>query len=112
MPPRKKKSPAAPQDFSKLDLDDQVNLINEVLEPEVYPALQMDGGGLEIMDIQGYEVLIQYYGACGNCSIGETATLPFIEQTLQSQIDPRIKVIMTNRQEDMTNPPPMMPMGR
>ena len=105
--PRKKTKITSPPDFTRLTIDEQVQLINDALEPEVYPALQMDGGGLEIMDIQGTDVLIQYYGACGNCSIGETATLPFIEQTLQAQIDPRIKVIMTNRSEDMTAPPPL-----
>ncbi len=98
MPRKSPKSTKKKSDFSKLDLDDQVRLVNEALEPEVYPALQMDGGGLEIMDIQGYDVHVQYYGACGNCSIGETATLPFIEQTLQTQVDPRIKVILTNRE--------------
>ena len=83
-------------DFSKLSIDDQIRLVNEALEVEVYPGLAMDGGGLEIMDIQGYDVHIQYRGACGSCAIGETATLPFIEKTLQTQVDPRIKVIVTN----------------
>ncbi len=82
----------AKKDFSKLDIDDQVDLINEALEPEVYPALQMDGGGMEIMDIEKNTVMIRYYGACSGCHIGYTATLDFIEQTLQSQIDKKIKV--------------------
>lgn len=78
--------------FTKLSVDDQVDLINEALEPEVYPALQMDGGGMEIMDIEKNTVMIRYYGACSGCHIGYTATLDFIEQTLQSQIDRKIKV--------------------
>lgn len=92
-----KKEPAAPQapqkpDFLKLSVDEQVKLIQDVLEPEVMPALRMDGGGLEIMDIEGADILIRYYGACGGCPISETATLPFIEYTLQEKVDPRIRV--------------------
>src|SRR3989338_5322059 len=103
MPPRKslKSKVKKSSDFAKLDIDEQVQLVNAALEPEVYPALQMDGGGLEIMDIQGYEIHIQYSGACGNCSIGTTATLPFIEQTLQTQVDPRIKVVLVDPQQGM-----------
>lgn len=81
-------------DFLKLSIDDQVRLIDEALEPEVYPALEMDGGGMEIMDIEKTTIMIRYYGACGGCPIGETATLPFIERTLQAQVDPRINVVL------------------
>jgi len=80
------------KDFAKLDIDDQVDLVNTALEPQVYPALQMDGGGMEIMDIQGTTVMIRYYGACGGCHIGETGTLQFITQTLQMDVDERITV--------------------
>ncbi|MDH5596668.1 MAG: NifU family protein [Candidatus Peregrinibacteria bacterium] len=79
-------------DFLKLDIDDQVKLINEALEEQVYMALEMDGGGMEIMDIEGTDVLIRYYGVCGNCPISESGTLVFIQQTLQERIDPRIQV--------------------
>lgn len=78
--------------FQDLSIDDQVTLVNEALEPEVYPALQMDGGGLEIMDIEKNEIFIRYYGACGGCHIGLTGTLQFIEQTLREQVDPMITV--------------------
>lgn len=83
---------AEKKDFLKLSIDDQVLLINEALSEQVTPALEMDGGGLEIMDIEGTDVLIRYYGACGNCPIGESGTLIFIQTTLQEKVDPRIQV--------------------
>lgn len=81
-----------PVDFLDLSVDEQVTLINEVLSEQVYMALEMDGGGMEIMDIEGTDVLIRYYGACGGCPISESGTLVFIQQTLQDRIDPRIQV--------------------
>ncbi len=80
------------KDFTKLDIDEQVNLINEALEPEVYPVLMSHGGGMEIMDIEGTNVLVRYFGACGGCPIAMEGTLDFIEFTLQSQVDPRLKI--------------------
>jgi NifU-like protein len=54
----------------------------------------MDGGGMDIMDIDGINVLIRYHGACGNCHISQTGTLAFIQQTLQQKVDPRIQVVV------------------
>lgn len=79
-------------DFLDLTIDEQVTLIDDALSEQVYMALEMDGGGMEIMDIQGTDVLIQYYGACGGCPISESGTLVFIQQTLQMKVDPRIEV--------------------
>lgn len=79
-------------DFEKLGVDEQVRLIDKILSEQVYMALEMDGGGMEIMDIEGTDILIRYYGACGGCPISESGTLVFIQQTLQEQIDPRIQV--------------------
>ena len=80
------------KDFLKLSVDEQVKLVNEALKDEVLPALEMDGGGLEIMDIDGTNVLIQYYGACGGCPMATTGTLLFIQNTLQQKVDERIEV--------------------
>jgi Fe-S cluster biogenesis protein NfuA len=55
--------------------------------------LASHGGGLEIMDIQGFRILIRYHGACHGCPLAGSGTLEFIEHTLQSEIDERIRVI-------------------
>jgi len=79
-------------DFLSLAVDEQVQLIDEALSEQVYMALEMDGGGMEIMDIEGTDILIRYHGACGGCPISESGTLVFIQQTLKDKIDPRIEV--------------------
>lgn len=81
-----------PVDFLALDIHQQVSRVNEALSEQVYMALEMDGGGMEIMDIEGTDILIRYHGACGGCPISESGTLVFIQQTLQDKIDPRIQV--------------------
>ncbi|PIZ70662.1 hypothetical protein COY07_06280 [Candidatus Peregrinibacteria bacterium CG_4_10_14_0_2_um_filter_43_11] len=89
-----KKTTNKKTDFLKLSIDDQVEAVHNALSDEVYPQLEMHGGGMEIMDIEGTDVLIRYYGACGHCPISESITLPFIEETLQKKVDSKIKVVI------------------
>ena len=81
------------KDFTRLTIGKQVQLINKALESDVLPMLQSHGGGVEIMDIEGWEVTIQYYGACHGCPMASAGTLDFIEYALKSHIDERIKVV-------------------
>jgi len=79
--------------FNKLPIEDQIEVINKALEADVLPMLQSHGGGIEIMDIEGWNVIIQYFGACHGCPLASTGTLDFIEQALQEKIDEKIRVI-------------------
>lgn len=87
------KSKSKPLPFKKLPLDEQVRRVNDALMTSVYPMLGSHGGGVEIMDIQGTDVSIHYFGACHGCSLSGSGTLQFIEQTLQAQVDEEIRVI-------------------
>ncbi|MFH1012301.1 MAG: NifU family protein [Candidatus Peregrinibacteria bacterium] len=80
-------------DFTKLELDDQIKLITQVLKREVGPLLAMHGGGVEIMDIEGMDIIVEWQGACSACPIAENATLPYIEEVLRTQIDPGLNIV-------------------
>ncbi len=79
--------------FNKLEIDKQIELIQKALEADVTPLLMSHGGGLEILDIEGWEVVIRYYGTCHGCPLASSGTLDFIEYALQSQIDEQIRVV-------------------
>ena len=78
--------------FQKLSLEKKVSAISNALEANVYSALALHGGGVEIDDVKGLTVYIKYYGSCVGCSMAETSTLFFIENVLKESVDPRIKV--------------------
>lgn len=82
-----------PTPFNELDVDQQVELIHHALEDDVMPMLRSHGGGLEILDINGYEVIVKYYGTCHGCPLSSSGTLDFIEYTLQAEVDENIRVI-------------------
>jgi len=67
--------------------------INEILDQRVRPALAGDGGGLQVLGLDGYTVKIRYQGACGSCPTSISATLAAIEGLLKRDIHPALEVI-------------------
>ncbi|MFN7947173.1 MAG: NifU family protein [Blastocatellia bacterium] len=67
--------------------------INAVLDEKVRPGLAGDGGGLEILALNGKTLTIRYQGACGSCPSSLAGTLYAIESMLQHDVDPEIQVI-------------------
>lgn len=61
--------------------------INHVLDTQVRPALAGDGGGLEVLGLDGKQLTIRYQGACGSCPSAIAGTLAAIQNLLQAEID-------------------------
>jgi NFU1 iron-sulfur cluster scaffold homolog, mitochondrial len=75
------------------DSNELLKEINELLDRSVRPALAGDGGGLQVLGIDGYTVKIHYQGACGSCPTAINGTLMAIEGLLKRDIHPAIEVI-------------------
>ncbi|MBT5471439.1 MAG: hypothetical protein HOK41_12625 [Nitrospina sp.] len=78
--------------YPQLSDDEKVIIVEAVLDESVRPALANDGGGLEVIEVDGPIVRIRYQGACGGCPSSTGGTLRVIENHLKSQLDPAIKV--------------------
>jgi NFU1 iron-sulfur cluster scaffold homolog, mitochondrial len=78
--------------YPQLSDDEKVIIVEAVLDSSVRPALANDGGGLEVIEVDGHIVRIRYQGACGGCPSSTGGTLRVIENHLRSQLDPKIKV--------------------
>jgi len=91
---------AAPQVLENFKKEDVVNcsdeektrVIEELLNVAIRPALANDGGGLDIIGIEGNTLSVHYQGACGSCPSSTTGTLTYIETFLQEALHPDIKV--------------------
>ncbi len=66
--------------------------INQLLDQKVRPALAGDGGGLQVLAVEGFTVKIRYQGACGSCPSSISGTLMAIEGLLKRDINPSINV--------------------
>jgi Fe-S cluster biogenesis protein NfuA len=85
---------AASNELANLSPEDQLRLdkINVLLDEEVRPYLQSDGGDLHILGLEGNILRIHYQGACGTCPSSISGTLRGIENMLKT-IEPDIRVV-------------------
>lgn len=66
--------------------------INEILDEQVRPYLQGDGGDLYVIGLEGNLLSVHYQGACGSCPSSISGTLAGIENLVR-QIEPDMEVI-------------------
>ncbi len=85
------KTPELPREKKKLTALQKIALIQDVLEKEVRPLLQADGGDLELIDIDGGRVVIALRKMCVECPMGGI-TLQNIEEKLRELVDEKITV--------------------
>jgi Fe-S cluster biogenesis protein NfuA len=78
---------------TKAEENELLKKVNELLDQKVRPALAGDGGGLQVLGIDGFTVKIRYQGACGSCPSSISGTLMAIEGLLRRDINPSINVI-------------------
>jgi len=84
--------------FDELTVVGQLKAVERVIDEQIRPMLMMDGGNLEIIDMQksddGFtDVYIRYLGACSGCASGAGGTLYAIENVLQESLSPKIRVM-------------------
>jgi NFU1 iron-sulfur cluster scaffold homolog, mitochondrial len=66
--------------------------ISELLDEQVRPYLQGDGGDLYVVGLKGNRLEVHYQGACGSCPSSLSGTLAGIEGLVHS-VDPDIEVV-------------------
>ncbi len=70
----------------------EIARINEILDQTVRPALQMDGGDIQLVDYKDNTLRVFYQGACGSCPSATMGTLKAIENILRDQFNPNVVV--------------------
>ncbi len=71
---------------------ERLSRINGLLDEQVRPYLQGDGGDLYVVGIEGNRVMVHYQGACGSCPSSISGTLAGIESLLRP-IEPDIELV-------------------
>ncbi len=87
-----KVAPTAPK--KKLTNLERIVYIKELLDNEIRPMLQRDGGDLELIDIDGTRVIIRMIGHCSGCRAAPLTSV-WIQDKLQEIVDPAITIEIT-----------------
>lgn len=61
---------------------------------KVRPALQADGGDVELVDVEDGVVKVKLTGACGGCPMSQMTLKMGIERQLKKEI-PEVKEVVT-----------------
>jgi len=71
---------------------ERLDKINAILDEQIRPYLQGDGGDLHVIGLEGNKLSVHYQGACGSCPSAMFGTLTGIENLVR-QIEPEIELV-------------------
>ena len=80
-------------DKPKLTQTQKILKINSVIENQISPELQKDGGDIELIDIEDNKVYVKLRGRCSGCKNSHMTLKIFVEQTLRETVSSKIDVI-------------------
>ncbi len=69
----------------------KIAMIQEVIEKEIRPLLQADGGDVELVDIEGDRVIVSLRGSCSGCLMADV-TVNNIEKKLKTLVSDKLNV--------------------
>ncbi|MEN8262344.1 MAG: Fe-S cluster assembly protein NifU [Nitrospirota bacterium] len=75
----------------KLTNIQKIALIQEVIQKEIRPLLQADGGDLELVDVEGNRVIVSLRGMCMGCLMSDV-TVKNIEKKLRELVSKDLAV--------------------
>lgn len=92
---RGQKKPLKPLEIVKpagLSNLQRMKLVAKIIDEEISPSLQKDGGDIELVDIDGKHVMVKLRGACSSCKSSQLTLKQFVEQRLRDAVEPDIIV--------------------
>lgn len=84
-----------PINFNLTNLQ-KINLIQQVIDSDIKPLLALDGGDVDLYDVEGDKVKVILKGACGSCSSSLLTLKGAIEQKLRERVLPTLIVESVN----------------
>jgi NifU-like protein len=80
--------------WQALSREQKIGVIEEVIATEIRPYIELDAGGVQIVDlIEDRELIIAYQGACTSCHSATGATLNAIQEILKARVDKNLLVV-------------------
>lgn len=76
----------------KLTNIQKIKLIEETLDREIKPALNQDGGDIQLVDVDGNRVMVKLKGRCAACAMSEVTLKDYVESKLKELVSPDLQV--------------------
>jgi NifU-like protein len=83
---------AAKPEPKRLTNVQKIRLIEETLDREIKPALNQDGGDIELVDFDQNTVFVQLRGTCSTCAASQVTLKSYVETKLKELVSPDLVV--------------------
>ncbi len=70
----------------------KIKMIEQTLEREIKPALNKDGGDIELIDVSGNIVQVRLRGTCATCKKSQITLKNYVEAKLRELVTPELMV--------------------
>jgi len=77
---------------AKLTNMQKIQLIQETINEQIRPALQADGGDVELLDVDGNTVLVAFRGMCAQCKMAEFTMRDVVQARLREFVSDELTV--------------------
>ncbi|MBN2724973.1 MAG: Fe-S cluster assembly protein NifU [Deltaproteobacteria bacterium] len=82
----------SPELKKKVSLYKKIKIIEDILDKEVRPALGMDSGGLDLVDVEDDTIYVRLIGKCHGC-VNSEVTVEFIREQIEQILGEKINVV-------------------
>ncbi len=76
----------------KLGNIQKMKLVEETIKNEIAPALQKEGGDIELIDMEGDKVIVALRGTCAQCVLSGWTMQSFVQAKLREFVSPELVV--------------------
>jgi NifU-like protein len=80
--------------FSDMTVVEKIKIIEKILNDDINPKLKVDGGFLELVDIDNNKIKVKFLGACSVCKSADTTFKEVVEKELKSKINGDIEIVL------------------
>ena len=84
--------PAPPARPKRLTNIKRMQLVQEIIDEQIRPALQRDGGDIELLDIEDTRVIVALRGMCSQCPAAGVTLEQWVQAKLREFVDENITV--------------------
>lgn len=81
------------ENYLSLSEKEKKEAIGKFIEEVVAPAVQMDGGNIEFIGLEGDKVKVALYGACSSCSMTGATLYKGVQEMLRMNIYESLEVV-------------------
>lgn len=88
----KQKPQEEPRPKKRMTNVQRMHKVQQVIDEEIRPRLQADGGDIELVDVDGPRICVTLHGRCSQCRASEVTIRNLVEQMLRDHVEPDIVV--------------------